>query len=199
MPRQVRSQRTRERLLEAAIELFARKGSLETTFDAISEASGVSRGSIRFHFGSKDGLLFAVVDRVFAEWENEVLMPVLGEASGRGSVGQVVEAHREFVRENEAIGRLFFVLMFEALGPRPELRPRFADLYERFRGNGRVWVRAAQENGAIRREVDVGALTTVILAALGGLHYQWHLDPGRVDLDRVHATLTDVLERALAP
>lgn len=196
---QLRARRTRERLIEAAVRLFAGKGSLETTFDALAEAAGVSRGSIRFHFGSKEGLLFAVVDRVFAEWESEVLEPLLGDGAGPARLSQVVEAHRDFVRENEAVGRLFFVLLFEALGPRPELRPRFAGLYERFRRHGRTWLRGAQESGGVVAELDPDALTTVILGALGGLHYQWQLDPERAELDRAHATLTQVLERALRP
>ena len=199
MPTQARAHRTRESLLDAAVELFATKGSLETTFDAISEASGISRGSIRFHFGSKDGLLFAVVDRVFAQWEQEVLGPMLGEATGPTSFRGAFEAHRDFVRQNEAVGRLFFVLLFEALGPRPDLKPRFAELHERFRSNVRTWVQAEQSNGSIRKDVDLDALTVAILGALGGVHYQWRLDPDNVDLDRVHESLIEIMDRALRP
>lgn len=199
MPRQARAERTRERLLDAAFELFARKGSLETTFDAISEAAGVSRGSIRFHFGSKEGLLFAVVDRVFAEWENEVMTPLLLEGNGPTSIGPAVAAHAEMSRKNEAAGRLFFVLLFEALGPRPELRSRFAALYERLRRFCRSWIEAAQANGSVARTVDADAVSAMILGALGGIHYQWHLDPERIDLDHVRRVLIEVLDRGLAP
>lgn len=200
MPRQERALRTRERLLDATLKLVSEKGSAAATFEAISEASGVSRGSIRFHFGSKDGLLFAVVDRVFDVWENEVLAPLLrDDDEGPTTFAEAIEANRVFVEENHETGRLFFVLMFEALGPRPELQPRFAELYERFRRFIRIWVEAARRNGSVASDVDVENASTVILGALVGLHYQWQLDPDKIDLDHAYSTLTAVLDRGFGP
>ena len=197
-PMQERALRTRDRLLDATLRLVSEKGSADTTFEAISEASGISRGSIRFHFGSKSGLLFAVVDRVFDVWENEVLAPLLGD-DGPTTFAEAIHANRVFVEENQEAGRLFFVLMFEALGPRPELRPRFAELYERFRRFIRIWVGAARKNGSVATDVDVDGASTVILGALVGLHYQWQLDPEKIDLDRVYSTLTTALDRGFGP
>ncbi len=199
MPKQARSERTRELLLEAALELFARKGSVETTFDAISEAAGVSRGSIRFHFGSKEGLLLAVVDRVFQDWESQVMAPLLAKAGGPTSFGPAIEAHAELTRESEVTSRLFFVLLFEALGPRPELRQHFADLYDRFRTFCTAWVEAEIANGSVASDIDPEAASTMILGALGGIAYQWHLDPERVDPDLARKILTEALDRGLAP
>ncbi len=194
---QERAQRTRERLLDTALRLISEKGSGETTFEAISEASGVSRGAIRFHFGSKSGLLFAVVDRTFDVFENEILAPLLGD-DGPTTFAEAIEANRDFVRDHQEAGRLFLVLMSESLGSSPELRARFSELYERFRRFIRVWVEAAQRNGSVARDLDVDSASAVILGALVGLHYQWQLDPERVDLDRVYATLTAALDRGFA-
>ncbi len=194
---QQRAQRTRERLLDTALRLISEKGSGETTFEAISEASGISRGSIRFHFGSKSGLLFAVVDRAFDVFENEILAPLLGD-DGPTTFAEAIEANRDFLRDHQEAGRLFLVLMSESLGPRRELQPQLSELYERFRRFIRVWVQAAQRNGSVAPRVDVDSASAVILGALVGLHYQWQLDPERVELDRVYATLTEVLDRGLA-
>lgn len=193
------SERTRARLIEAATRLFAEKGARDTSVQAIAEAAGISRGSIFWHFGSKEGLLFAVVDASFGEWQAEVLAPLLGPGRGPASLRQVVEAHLHFVRSHPEIGRLFFVLLFEALGPHPELAESYARLYERFRGFGRTWIRQAAETGLIRSDVDPQAATTAVLGALGGVHFQWHLDPRHVDLDKAHEHLARILERGFAP
>ncbi len=197
MAMQERARRTRERLLETALELLAEKGSADTTFEAISEASGISRGSIRFHFGSKSGLLFAVVDRAFEVWENEVLAPLLDD-EGPTTFADAIDANRDFVLENPVGGRLYFVLMSEALGPNPELLPRFQELQERFRRFIRTWVEAAQRNGSVASEVDADAAAAIILGSLQGLRLQWQLDPERIDPDRVYAELTAVLDRGFA-
>jgi TetR/AcrR family acrAB operon transcriptional repressor len=193
------SARSQRLLIDAASRLFAEKGYADTSVQAIAEASGVSRGSISWHFGSKEGLLFAVVDAAFAEWESEVLTRLLREGRGPASLGDVVEAHLGFVRADPEIVRLFFVLLFDALGPRADLRPRYAAIYQRFRSYGSNWLRAARETGAIPADVDPDAASTTIIGALAGITCQWYLDHERVDLDRAHAALAQVLERGFAP
>jgi TetR/AcrR family acrAB operon transcriptional repressor len=193
------SARSRRLLIEAASRLFAEKGFGDTSVQAIAEAAGISRGSIGWHFGSKEGLLFAVVDAAFAEWESEVLVRLLGEGRGPASLRQVVEAHLAFVRGSPEIVRLFFVLLFDALGPRTHLRARYAAIYERFRAHGREWLRAARDAGSIPADVDPEAAATAIIGALAGITCQWHLDCEHVDVGRVHEALARILERAFAP
>ena len=53
---------TRRALLDAAAELFATKGIEASSIDAIAAAAGRTSGAVYDHFGSKDGLLFALLD-----------------------------------------------------------------------------------------------------------------------------------------
>jgi AcrR family transcriptional regulator len=54
---------TRERLLDAAEELFAHKGISATSLRALTRHAGVNLAAVHYHFGSKEGLLDAVVER----------------------------------------------------------------------------------------------------------------------------------------
>jgi AcrR family transcriptional regulator len=55
---------TRQRILDATIELYRERGIPATTLKAIADRADVARGSIVHHFGSADGLLGAVLDNV---------------------------------------------------------------------------------------------------------------------------------------
>ena len=55
---------TRERLLEAAEEMFSAKGYYDTAVDEIVQRSNTSKGAVYFHFPSKEGLFLAVVDHL---------------------------------------------------------------------------------------------------------------------------------------
>ena len=55
---------TRERLMEAAEEVFADKGYYEAAVDEIARRSNSSKGSVYFHFPSKESLFLAVVDHL---------------------------------------------------------------------------------------------------------------------------------------
>ncbi|NJP09427.1 MAG: TetR/AcrR family transcriptional regulator [Leptolyngbyaceae cyanobacterium RU_5_1] len=60
MPAQQNS--TRQRLIQTALELFASQGVTATTTKQIAEAAGVNEVTLFRHFGSKHGLLLAVIE-----------------------------------------------------------------------------------------------------------------------------------------
>jgi AcrR family transcriptional regulator len=192
------SELSRERLIEAATRLFAERGYRDASVQAIGEAAGISRGSIFWHFGSKEGLLWAVVQRAFTRWEAETLVPEVGDARGEEAIGRALRAHRRFLADEGGTLRLLFVLMFEALGPRPELAGEFARLHRDLRVLATPWLEQAVADGDFRDDVDPETIVTLIIATLGGIVYQYLLDADGVDLDRCYADLERVLERGLA-
>jgi AcrR family transcriptional regulator len=60
---QRRLEHTRNLLLDAAEEVFARKGFDAAALEDIADAAGYTRGAIYSHFGSKAELFLAVVER----------------------------------------------------------------------------------------------------------------------------------------
>jgi AcrR family transcriptional regulator len=63
----------RERILEAAYELFSRDGIRAVGIDAIIERSGVARMTLYRHFGSKDALVLAFLARREERWTKDWL------------------------------------------------------------------------------------------------------------------------------
>lgn len=141
------SQRSQAALVAAATELFARHGYRDTSLAAIGDRAGVSRGSIGWHFGSKEGLLRATVEESFLRWEIDELVPSVGAARGLVAVSRAPHAHRAFLTGRHLAPRLFYVLLFEALGPRPELAVDFAGLHRQLRANTVSWIRDGIDAG----------------------------------------------------
>src|SRR4030042_980378 len=68
-PRRYRtSSLSRERILEAATELFAQKGYAGTGVDQLAARSGIAKTAIYYHFGNKAGLLAAALERAASAW-----------------------------------------------------------------------------------------------------------------------------------
>ena len=59
-----RGQATRERLVAVATRLFSELGYEETSIEQVLHESGVSRGALYHHFGSKEALFEAVLEEV---------------------------------------------------------------------------------------------------------------------------------------
>lgn len=165
------SERTRGALIDAAIRLFGERGYRATPLKAIGEAAGISHGVIPFHFGSKEGLLLAVVERCFEMFHGGVL-GALGDRErdfGIGDLRALVDAQLRFGEEHPEIGRLFLVLMFEALGPSPELREHFGAFHRRMHELGCAWLREGQRRGSVRRELDVDGAVEAIFSFFTGV------------------------------
>jgi AcrR family transcriptional regulator len=61
--------RTRERIVDAAAEIFAQRGAAGTTMTEVARAADVATATVTNHFATPEKLLQAVVDRLMAQIE----------------------------------------------------------------------------------------------------------------------------------
>ena len=57
----------KDRILQAAVELMKEQGVNRVTMRAVAERAGVGLGSINYHFGSKDELLYGAVSAIIGD------------------------------------------------------------------------------------------------------------------------------------
>lgn len=76
--------RNREALLEAAVELVETQGVRAVTMEAVAARAGVGKGTVFRRFGSREGLMAAVLDHSETEWQAAIIggPPPLGPGAG---------------------------------------------------------------------------------------------------------------------
>lgn len=79
---------TRDALLDAGAALFAERGIAGASVDAIAEAAGRTSGALYDHFGSKEGLLFALLER----WVDAAATTIIAEQATAASLDEWVAA-----------------------------------------------------------------------------------------------------------
>ena len=74
MPRKAQrdSEKTRARILESALALFAKKGYIRTTFTDIASQLKMTKGAVYWHFESKQALLMALIDEMLAKFRQQI-------------------------------------------------------------------------------------------------------------------------------
>lgn len=87
---------TRERLLDAAIDLLGSRGSRALTHRAVDEAAGLPSGSSSNYFRTRDALLGAIAERL--EERDHLDWAALGRVPVPGTVDQLTETMAAFVR-----------------------------------------------------------------------------------------------------
>src|ERR1044072_7332487 len=83
MPRRTQDDRkadTRDRLLRSAAALFADRGVDAVSVDAVAEDADRTSGAVYAHFGSKQGLVTALLDA----WKDEAAAAGTAESAGPG-------------------------------------------------------------------------------------------------------------------
>jgi len=76
----------REKLMSAAIALFARKGYAATTVREIVEAARVTKPVLYYHFGSKEGIFLAMMREALAEFEATVASALTGGGKAQARI-----------------------------------------------------------------------------------------------------------------
>jgi AcrR family transcriptional regulator len=108
-------QDARERILEAAYDLFARQGTRSVGVDAIIEKSGVAKMTLYRHFKSKQDLVLAFLNRREALWTEDWL---IREVSTRASDPKerllaIFDAHHDWFQSAEFEGCAFTNVLLE--------------------------------------------------------------------------------------
>ena len=176
-----RAERSTNRLLDAAAELITEGGYASMTLAAVGERAGYSRGLVTARFGAKDKLLEALVERIVTRWSHRNVLPRTKGRSGLDAVLILVDAIRAQAERDPRALRTLYALMFEALGPNPDLRHRFVEFHRGMRADVRQMLRRGRKDGSIRKDIVVDAEAGFIVAGLRGIAYQWVLDEDGFD------------------
>ncbi|HMC81415.1 MAG TPA: TetR/AcrR family transcriptional regulator [Acidimicrobiia bacterium] len=176
-----RSELSTRRLLDAAGELIVEGGYEAMTLAAVGERAGYSRGLVTARFGSKDQLLKALVERIIDRWNHRNVLPRAEGSSGREAIVILLDAITEQVARDPSAIRVLYALMFEALGPVPELRSTFVAFHSTMRADLARLVRKGLRDGSVRPGTSPANEAALIVAGLRGVAYQWRLDPDGFD------------------
>lgn len=173
---QQRTQVSTRRLLEAAVQLIAEQGYERTTLAAIGQRAGYSRGLVTQRFGSKDGLLHALVHRLTTEWAIHHLDPQVTREAPLDSITLMLTEIRDSVASDQATIRALYALMFEGIRI-PALYADMVELHNSIRRRVADAVHAGRELGEVPAHLDGEAFARLVVSALRGASYQWLLDP----------------------
>lgn len=182
------SAESRARLIEAAWDLFAENGARRTTVQDIAERARISRGSIAWHFGSKQGLVVAVVDQAF-DWLVEQMTEAL-QRGGTPGWPRVLDAQSLVMAERRY--QLFATLGVEALVDQDDVLKAFAAGQERVR---LVYADYFRTHDLLPPGTDAVAVAGALRALTLGLNIQRRFENSLISVPEALEALRIVLDR----
>lgn len=186
--RRPKRQEVRQRLLEAATRIFARRGYAEATLDEVAAEAGFSKGAVYSNFASKEEVFYALlrehvgerVERVHDAVVSANTLREAGAAAGRAS-GEAVDEEPDW--------HLLFLEFVTRAARQPELHEEL--------GRQRVEMRELIAEQARERLIALGVepdlsveqLANVMLALSNGLAIERLVQPEGVDTDLFERTV----------
>lgn len=177
----------RFQLVRTALEIALRDGLDGVTIDEVATAQGVTATAIIERFGSREGLMLALLDAVLAR-TLDAERDLRGSEAGRLKLGEMLVAEMEGLRRQAPVVELIFMYYFA----------RRDDLYRRrireALSNYRRAFESALDDSDVRGGMDATVLSAIVLSFLQGAAVQIIRDPDNFAPDDAIAAV-----RALLP
>jgi AcrR family transcriptional regulator len=183
---------TRDRILDAALEAFARKGYHRASVDDIVRASSTSKGAVYHHFPNKEAVFLALVDDFAARLAGGVAAAVAARQGALARVEGALMAALATFSENERLARL---ILLEAVSLGPLYQAKRSEVAGRFAALIQGYLDEAVADGSIR-PLDTRVATLAWLGVVNEIVTQW-LHGAVPDLQATIPTLTRILLRSI--
>lgn len=192
-----KSQATRERILDAAAQVFRDKGYAGARLSDIAAAAGLRAGSLYYHFDSREALVEEVLRVGVARATDFVRHQVDALPTGASPLDRLraaMTAHLLMVLE---IGD-YTSANIRIFGQVPDdIRRRHLKDQRAYGAYWRALFEAAQEAGELRGDVDLSVIRMLILGALNW-SVEWYTPGGRVSAEEVAAEFVTMVFEGLA-
>jgi len=164
--RERKKRENRERILDAARDLFQAQGYEHTSIDQVAERANVSRATLFNYFATKQRLLGELADEELCWLEERVDTDL---AALNSAVAKIRETMRMFVHDTLSFFQVTRYVLLDALQhPAGEAAStiRLGDILGKL-------VREAQAQGEIRADLDPSEIAHAILGAYLAALFEW--------------------------
>lgn len=189
------AEQTRKHILATAKELFVQKGYSATSIDDIRVNSGMSKGSIYYHFKSKESLFLKLLDENMQEWieqwtklsasltsETERLY-ALADHFALDLQNPLMKAAEEFSGSQTADPDILNYLLTLAKTPHQHVKNV---------------LQAGMDKGEFKKD-DPEQLTFIVMGTLGGLGTTYYENYSMDQLIAIHRKAIDTILNGIRP
>jgi AcrR family transcriptional regulator len=190
---QSRSEVRRERILESALNVFARRGYRDAAMDEIASESETSKGGLYFHFPNKQTIFVALLDRMAALLMTRTEAAIAEESDPVRRIDVALDVVVSTFASHRRLSRLFLI---DAVGAGRELNDKMLDVHRAFATMIARHIDEAVRQGAIP-PLDVHVAAKAWFGAINEVVLTWVLDDDGPPLEDALPTLRALLRRSV--
>jgi AcrR family transcriptional regulator len=192
--------RTRSAILDAAARLATTEGIGGLSMSRLADAVGMSKSGLFAHFGSKEELQLATIEKADSVFSAHVIEPALAVGGGLGQLRTLVNGYLAYLEADIYPGGCFFASVLAEVDTQPgAVRDRLVRFLADWLGRLETAVRDAQAEGAIDPAEDPAQISFEIEAALLLANAQYIVSRTPEPIERARRAIDRRLAAAGAP
>lgn len=194
--RKAHGERTRQSILETAVDLASAEGLEGLTIGRLASEMGMSKSGLFAHFGSKEDLQLATVEAARSVFIREVVRPAFETKEGLLRLWKLCDIWLGYVRGGVFRGGCFFAAAASEFDSRPgPVRDRIAEIMKEWLATLRRAVVDAQDAEQLDRDVDPTQLAFEFNALELGANWAFQLYGDRQAFGRARDAILERLRR----
>jgi len=182
-----------QRILDAALRVFSRRGYHDSSVDEIAGKARTSKGGIYFHFPNKEAIFLALLDRATARLLAKIDEAMASQTDPIARAEAALLAVLRVFAKHRALARLFMV---EALGAGREFHSRMADIRSQFAAIIQRQMEEAIRQGIIQ-PIDTEVASHAWFGALNEVITSWVFSGRPERLEDAYAALKPLLMQSV--
>lgn len=168
-------EQTKEKIIQAALELFVRQGYHGTSINDITQKVRVTKAAFYSHFDSKGQLLLRIISEYESRYIDHLIRAVADHASDPiGKLHRAISFSAEFAVKNPDLC-LFLDHLTTELNTDADFLPPLKKVYDKYRQFLRGIIAEGVQQGLINKEYDPELTALTLMAIHQGVLYQWSL------------------------
>ncbi len=193
-----KGERTREYIIQRAAEVFNTHGYAGTSLSDIMRLTGLEKGGIYNHFGSKDELAFAAFDYALAVTTERMRVIFREHKHAVDRLIALIGYYYELARGEGLVGGCPILnTAIEADDAYPELKARAKDAMRDLVDTVRRTLEKGKERGEIRADADSERTATFFVASMEGALMMAKLYEDETPLQTAEAQIRFFIESSL--
>lgn len=191
----MKGERTRQSILERAVDLASLEGLEGLTIGRLADDLGMSKSGLFAHFGSKEELQIATLQAASQRYIDEIFTPALKVPRGYPRLVAICEAWLSYVRRGVFPGGCFFAAAsFEFDGRPGAVRDTVRRMMNDWMAALEKGIRMAQDEGHLDPSVDPKQLSFELNSLFFGANFAFYLRDDDQAIERARKAVMDRLE-----
>ncbi len=160
----------RQRILDAAVQVFAERGFFHSRVNDVAEAAGVAGGTIYLYFKNKDDLLISLFEDRMDSILEGLRESLAEEPDARARLRRFVQLHFQLVESDPALAD---VLSVELRQSSKFVREYKAHKFYEYLGVAEEILREGATDGFFRSDIDPKVFRRALFGALDEVTLMW--------------------------